>query len=463
MAENLTEEQRKALETDAAKTLLNRMKSHLEAFEGFKTEFDKLKAANEELGKLDVANVVKRVEELYAGQEAMRRSIRTARGGIFVPGLEDTKEEFSLVKTMAAVKMHNWDHAGYEKEVIEAAKKVLDRKTKGTGHIAGNDGQGAFFIPDQVIADVIMPMYAASVLIALDANGTTRVSVMSGLIGQRVTIPKFIGGTVAYWMGEQDKYVESAAKGGNLSMMAKKMGVLIRITDEMQRFGAYGFESLLRADMIRALAALLDYTIMYGTGTDNMPRGIVNASNIKLYSAETHSDTLPSGSWTGAELGYDDLMNMQGLVEDANFPITNWAWISSPRYFRRLRQAKEQNFSGQSSNFGYLVDGPMMTEDRLRGLIGDYAKLTTTPTTNTAGQSAGKTPVDANDKKYTDVVGANMNDIVLGRWGGLEIVDDRGLGKGFPNDETYVKVRSYADVGFRNPESIVLAPDVKVR
>ncbi len=430
-----------------------------------KADLERMLLMEEKFKGMDVAKTLDLMEQIRSGQDQIRNMIRTHKGGIYVPGLGDnTKEKFSLQRAFVAVATKDWSGAQYEERVMKEAREAVK---KGPGSIVGVDTQGGFFVPDQVIPDVIQAIYAQSQLLSVDGTGTTRVSVLDGLSGIPVTIPKFLGGMVAYWIGEQDRYVESAVKVGNVSMRPRKLGVLTRITDEMKRFSSWGFESLMRYDMVRSAAALIDYTILYGTGSDNMPRGIaalaLSDAQAQRYSCETHSDSF-NATLAGGECGYDDLMNMQGLVEDINIPISpSWAFISHPKFFRRRRQDKIQYFSGQTSNFGYLVDGPMMTPERLKGLIGDYGWLAAMPTRNYAGQSVGKTATTPSDLTYGDVFGANWNDVIFGRWGGIEILEDNGLGKGFATDETYVKMRTYADVGYRREQSIVHCPDAKMR
>lgn len=449
-----------AAEKAAAEALVKSVEDATTGVKSLQEDVKSLKKLSDDFKDVDVKKVLELIEQLKTGQDNVVRAIRQSKHGLYVPGLGDNKEEYSITRVMNAIVNKNWELAPYEKKVNDEARKAA--VAKGSGSIVGVDSQGGFFVPDQVIPDLIAGIYAQSVLISLDGEGRTRVSILDGLTGMPVHIPKFIGGMIAYWIGEQDKYVQSAAKVGNVQLSPRKMGVLTRITEEMMRFSSPGFESLLQRDMMKAAAQLLDYTIIYGSGTANAPRGVFAHSQTKNYYAETHSETAPSGSAVGGELGFDDLDNMRGVVEDANIPVSSsWAWIAHSRFFRRMRQTKVLNYSGQTTGQPYLLNGPLLTDQQLSSVIGDFGKLTTMPTTNTAGQTIGLTPNDANDKKYGDVVGANWDDVIVGRWGGIEILEDTSLG--FITDEKYVKLRLFADVGYRRPESIVKVSDAKMR
>lgn len=468
MAATLTPEQKAAAERDAANELVKKLNAALEENgqlrDGLKTvteEVNRLKALDERFKDLDPKKVGEQYNEIKSGLEHIQNTMRLSKGGIYVPGLGEEKQKFSIARAAVAIASKSWGQASFEERVFKEAREAM---TKGVGHIVGVDSQGGFFVPDQVIPEVIAAIYHQSIMISLDGTGTTRVSVLNGLTGIPVTIPKFIGGMIAYWIGEQDKFVESAVRVGNVSMRPRKLGVLTRITDEMRRFSSYGFETLMRADMVRAAAALIDWTVFFGTGTDNMPRGIIAQEGVKRYWAETHSDVAPAGNAAGGVLTYDDLDNMKGVVEDQNIPVQpSWSWISNPRFFRRLRQAKVSYFSGQTTNQGYLLGGPMLDDARLSSVIGPWASSTAIPSNNAAGQDFGDTPADGTDKKYGMVAGGNWNDVLFGRWGGLELMEDQGLGKGFSTDETFIKARMYGDLGYRAPQTIVIADDVKMR
>lgn len=464
-----TEERaREQAERTAAKETLKKMEETIADNGRLKTslitleeEVKRLKHLDDAFRDVDVKNVLKIIEQMRSGQEQIRNLIRTSKGGIYVPGLGENKEQFSLQRAAVAVASKNWSGASYEERVF---KETRDAMSKGAGHIVGVDSQGGFFVPDQIIPDVIQAIYAKSVFISLDGSGTTRVSVINGLTGIPATIPKFMGGMIAYWIGEQDKYIESAVRVGNISMRPRKLGVLTRITDEMRRFSSYGFETLMRNDMTKAAAALLDYTIPYGTGTDNMPMGVFRAADVQRYYAETHSTTPPSGTANGGELTFDDLMNMQGVVEDTNIPLdSSWAWVFNPRYSRRRRQDKLSFYGSQTTGQGYLLGGPMMSNANLQSVIGPFATSTMMPSANTAGQSFGLVPTSGTNRVFGDVIGANWSDVLVGRWGGIEIAEDLGIGKGFTTDETFIKMRMYIDVAFRNAVSVVAAADAQTR
>jgi len=454
----MTKEQRVAV-------LLEKLEGYLGENGEFKNHKEMLTALQADIAvlkKLDTAKVLEELDKFKAGQEVMIRQIRNSKKGLYVSGIED--QPFSVLKAMVAVRTNDWSEAGHEQEMMKSWREKA-------GQNVGNSTAGSYFIADQVIPEVITALYTRSVFVALNGeSGETRVSVLEGLVGGNVKIPKFNGGLIAYWIGEEDEYAESQTGVGDVTMNPKKMGILVRITDSMKKFQSFGFETLLRKDLERAAAKKLDWTVLYGNGGDNAPRGILNSKNLQVYSAQSGTvvglDTLATAQadWAGAELNFDGLENMGLALEEQDVELDeSFAIISAKRYFNRLKQLKIENYSGQTSGQPYLLGIPMLSEQKLKELIGyDIGKSNQVLTSQLPGESVGA-PTTSTTEKFGDVVAGNMREIVVGRWAGVEIEDDSGKGKGFTSDATYMKLRLYADIGMRQDKAVIACPDARVR
>tara|TARA_Y100001938_G_scaffold150529_1_gene241890 strand:+ start:207 stop:1658 length:1452 start_codon:yes stop_codon:yes gene_type:complete len=471
-------------EREVARQLLENMenlsKSNAELAETVESMGSTIKASG--IDNVNVNNVVEEFNELRNNVEAMKEAQKQSPG--YIDGLDESEGQFSLIKAMTAIRTNNWEKAGFERSVFEAART----KAQATNV----DSAGGYFVPDQVIPDVISAIYANSVVVNQGGDGETRASVLDGLSGGTVKIPKFQGGTVAYWIGEEDTYAESQTKVGDVTMTPKKLGVLVRLTDEMRRLGGYGFESLLRNDMVRAAAKKIDYACLYGTGMGSSPRGImgavtqqahvdfasdgdINAMESPLVFKATADDGGPLGLWTGAEvdnaadteIDFDALMEMVGLLEDNDImPDASAALISSPRFMRRLK--KQRAGAGGDDGAGpYLGGAPFLSDEALRSIIGDFGVSSQVRSNQTAGASLDQvldpagTPTASADTDCGDVFYGNWGEMVFGRWGGIEIEDDAGRGSGFTSDHLYLKMRLYCDVGLRHPQSFVVCTEAK--
>lgn len=464
-------------EKEVARRLLANVENLGKNYEGLVAEVNKIQGDLKRFdgfdpATIDIKSAIAEFEKTKAVVEQMKADRRRASSGSRIPGLSAEAKNFSMIRAMTAIKSGDWTRAGFEREVFDAAR------TK--AQAMGLDSAGGYFIPDEVIEDVIAAIYTQSALINLSGDGTTRVSVLDGLTGGTVKVPKFLGGVVAYWIGESDEYAESQTKVGDMMMNPKKLGVLVRMTQEMRTYASYGFESLLRTDMIRAAAKVLDRSILYGSGTAHAPRGVVNAVNaanlakgdLKASPSVQVYDANGKTAWNGAAittnesyddaaLDFDGMDNMMALLEDNDVVADNSAaFLAHPKFFRSVKALKVDNYTGQNTNKPYLLGAPRLPDSRLADIIGGFAKSTQIATNNKAGQSVGWT--GSSTTGHTDVFYGNWNEVVLGRWGGIEIEDDGGRGKGFTSDQTYMKMRLYVDVGFRHEQSIVVCPNAKL-
>lgn len=494
--------------------LLGELEPVLDKENGFKSVKERVDVVVNELKDLKESvnpeEVAEEFEKLKAQTETIKKAIKHSKKGVYIPGLEDYGDQFSLLNLSKAVKTGDFTEAGFEQEVmketgearikqLEALKnsdQLSDAAKKNVGQAVGDLARGGAFVPDQLIPDVIESIYTTSVFFAMDGDGQTRVSLIDGITGLSATMPEFKGGMVSYWMGEEDDYAMSQVKTGNMKIEMHKLGALGRMTEEMMRYGAMGFENLFRRDLVKAIVKNVDYTIPFGAGTDHQPRGIarwnsggheegevgtngeVYGKGIKVYHAGgaegekllTYAEAvaLSNGAgFSGGELNFDQLEEMRLLLEEDDIDIEgrSSATVSCPRYFRRLKTQKIDNFAGQASNRPFLVGIPHLPDSRLAELIGEFGKLNQMRSSATPGSGGAKTPVFAGanqDEKYSGVFMGDMSEMMVARGPGLEIMDDGGMTQ-FANDSTLVKARMYMGQGLRQPRAIVFAPDVRVR
>ena len=416
------------------------------------------KAVSDVLDGIDLKDILKRIDEIKAGQETLKDQIRKDRGGLYIPGIEDEGKDFNLCKAIAGAAT-NW---AMHKDTKE--HEVMVQATDVAKNVAGIDSEGGWFVPDQIIPDVIEALYEDSVFLSLDATtGRTRVSLITGLTGAKIRIPKFESGMIAYWIGEKVPYTASEPSTAVVTMDPKKLGLLTTMTDEMATRASFGFDSLLRNDFRRVAAAEIDRVIPYGTGTNFEPRGVINDPNISQFYFETNNTTAPSGTPQGKRVNWTSMNMMMLALENAKIRLNNSAaWISSPSYFRDIANLRVFNYNTQDVEGAepgpYLAGLPPLTMRALSDLLGDFAKTTMIPANRTVSNT---TP--GNATTYTDLFFGNWSECIVGRWGGVEILTDQGLaGQNWFSDLRSIKMRMYMDVAFRHVEAILYARDCRL-
>lgn len=415
-------------------------------------------------------------------QKLTAKAIRARKNAFYVSGMED--EDISLIKVAAGLIEGGGRKAGFEKvkagkefELLHQVQKKyfdayahIDPDIHRKAQMAGNDELGGAFIPDQLVADPIGAIYTASAFISLGSKGETRVTVIDGLSGGETSYPKFDGGTASQWIGETQTGTETGVKTGLRTLKPHKCGTYLLITQDMIRSGGFGFEGMVRADLAESVAKLVDRTVPYGKGGDHQPRGILFTDGIKVFRAEDGADFADKAAavadtviadWSGGVLDFRRLDKMRLVLRRDEVTIdSSAAFISCPDYFHLLRNAGIAYYSGQTGEKGYLLGSPFITNEQLRAAVGDWGDTSQIPFQNTPGKSIAATTTST-VAKFTDVFYGNWSSVVVGRWGGFEIVSDQGLGTGFRAEVITLRVRQRLDIMVRQPRELIFCPDAR--
>lgn len=82
----------------------------------------------------------------------------------------------------------------------------------------------------------------------------------------RISYPKQVGGSTAYWVGEAAAITESDAATSNLYLEAKTLAVLTRLSAQLQRFSDPQAEGIIRYDQAMQAGLKADSAMFTGTG-----------------------------------------------------------------------------------------------------------------------------------------------------------------------------------------------------
>ncbi|MCK5017951.1 MAG: phage major capsid protein [Candidatus Peribacteraceae bacterium] len=338
-----------------------------------------------------------------------------------VPGLEDEKDKFYFTKAISAIVTGDWSDAGFEKEVFQATKDL----SQGTGTAGG------YVVPTQYIAEIIELLRAKAVVVQAGAT------MLSGLTGSPVEIPRQTGGATAYWTAENAAITSSDQTLGQLSLTPKSCTALTKISNRLVRMSTPSVEAMVRNDITKVLANAIDLAALRGSGVSNEPLGIANTSGIKTVAIGTNG-----GLFTPVHVS-----QMEGELEDANALDGKLGFISHGKTKRILKQSRIPQFSGQTD--GEYVFLPM-SDAKLKDLLG-YGWLTTSqiPTNLTKGSSTA----------VSEVYFANWVELLIGQWGGLEIMASKETSDAFAKNQTWVRIIQEVDIGVRHAESFCLVND----
>lgn len=359
---------------------------------------------------------------------------RSRRAGLPLPSGD--QKAFSIGKVIAAQVLARegvkdpWARVGgeFEKSVVEqATTKALDTGTAGSG--------GGYVVPQEYVADVIEMLYAQATVIRAGAT------VLSGLKGSPVRIPKQLGSGTVYWVGQNATITAADASFGEVQMTPKTMAMRTQFSNLLNLASNPAAEQLIRADFARTAALELDRVALRGSGSSNQPLGVKGVSGISTYAIGTN----------GGPLALDDLYSLQGLLEDANVIGEKVALITNPKALRKLKKQRIAQYSGDTGGT-YALMPTILTDESLSKALGVQCLTTTQlPVNLTKGSSSD----------CTEVYYANWSDLLIGLWGDVEILATNIGGNAWAQNAVEVRFILNVDLAVRHPESFVLCADAR--
>jgi len=342
-----------------------------------------------------------------------------------LPGVDEGKEQFSFMRAINAIVTGDWQNAGFEKEVFENTRKR-------TAMSAGSDTAGGYIVPSEYVAEIIELLRAESIVMALGATSLT------GLVGVPVELPKQTGGATAYWVGENSAITESALTVGQITLTPKAVAALVKLSNRLLRLSNPSIETMIRNDIGTVLALEIDRASLRGSGANTEPIGIANTTGI---------NTVTIGTNGGAPT-FDYLSNMQYELQLDNAFRGKLGYAFHPATRKKLLQTKIAQYSGDTG--GEYIIQPMVSDAQLQSWMGFPYKMTTQiPITLTKG-----TATDC-----TEIYFGNWAELIVGSWGGLEIMASKETSDAFEKNQTWIRIIQEVDVAVRHAESFCLIND----
>lgn len=226
-------------------------------------------------------------------------------------------------------------------------------------------------------------------------------TVLSNLVGN-ISIPRYSKSN-CQWKGESVKAEDGKGAFDEITLSPKRLTSYIKISNQFLMQDSNSADELLRRDLIAALSEKLESTVFGNVkGSANQPEGL-------FYNVT--ADT--------AALKYDDIIDAEAVLEEANVP--NYVYVLSPSAKAVLRKTKKDAGSGRF----------VMEDSEIEGR---------------------KAYVSSNVQSKGLLI-ADMSDLVVGLWGGISLTIDPYTYA----DEDCVRIvaNMYVDVKPRRDESFV--------
>jgi HK97 family phage major capsid protein len=361
---------------------------------------------------------------------------------------EREKRQFSLcrlINHMMEPNSKTTAEAGFELEVCRAAAdlqaKTLSKSARGflipwevlgaANRAAETPGQtvGTFADGGALVGTNRLDAQFIDLIRNRSAFLNSGLTMLSGLEGN-VEIPKKLGSSTYYFVGENIDVTNSKLAFGLVNMIPRTIGVRVPVSRRAMLQSSPDIENLVRLDISESVALGMDYTIGYGTGNNGQPLGIINTAGIgsvtfaggtnKKFPASLGGDgssDLNCGDW-------GDYVDLETELAIDNLDAGSMRYVMNSV----VRGALKQTLRASSAGSDYI-----MTD---------------------AGQVNGYQVTVSNQMQTNDVLFGNFADCVVGMWSGLDLIVDPYTQSA--SGQSIITVHQDFDVAVRRPQSFAL-------
>lgn len=275
---------------------------------------------------------------------------------------------------------------------------------------AGTATDGAELVADNLLAGSFIDVLRNSSMVV--ASGAR---MLTDLVGD-VSIPRKTTGSTALWIAtEGGDATQSDPQFDQVQLSPKTAGVYSEVTRQLLKQSSLDVEALLRTDLAAGMALLIDLASLYGAGASGVPQGISTATGVNL-----------PAPFAGPVPTFAELVLMESAVAADNALL---------------------------GALGYMI------ETAMRGSLKTTEKFTSTGQTiwepgNTVN---GYRTAVTNQVTSGDVFYGNWADLLIGAWGGLDLLIDPYTNS--LSGTVRVVAHQSVDVAIRHPESFAFNND----
>ncbi len=257
-------------------------------------------------------------------------------------------------------------------------------------------------------------------------------TILGGLVGD-VAIPGQSGGATAYWVAESGAPAESQQTIKQVGLTPKTVGALTDISRKLILQSAIDVESFVATDLALVTALAIDLAAINGSGASNQPTGILNTTGI--------GDV--AGGTNGLAPIWAHMVNLWREVAIDNAAVGSLGFLTNSKVVAKLMTTDKGTDTGK-----FIIEnfpGP----NGMTALAGARCGVSNqVPSNLDKGTSTGV---------CSAVVFGNFADLVIGQWGGVDLLTDPYTGGGAGT--VRVRILQDVDIAVRHAESFVAMKD----
>lgn len=359
-------------------------------------------------------------------------AIHTGDNGDRRDDFERAKGEFSLANAIRDLSVPGGRLTGREAEVSQELARINGKPAKEGVYVplsvlsertqvVASPSLGGNLVGQELRdQNFIEPLRRRSAILQTGAT------VLSDLVGDAI-VPRQTNTVTGTWVAEDNASTPSDLTFDQIVMRPKTVSGQINWSRQMALQATPGIETLAKKDLSEQLGLALDLAAINGSGTGNMPRGILNQSGIGAVSLGAN----------GAAPTYDSLVELETTVANANADMGALSYLTNSRMKGRLKR---------TTRFGAGTDAPLWTDDNR---VNGYAGFVSNNVPNTLTKGSGT--------NLSAMIFGNWEELLIGMWGSLDLLVDPYTGA----DTGRVRIVAFmsADMAVRRAASFAAIVD----
>jgi len=261
----------------------------------------------------------------------------------------------------------------------------------------------------------------------------------------RLTLPRQTGASTAYWVGESSAITDSHPTTGDITLQAKKLGVLSKIPNELFRFAAVSVEQFIRDDIARVMSLKMDKTLLEDVGSSTTPKGLINYASIGTHTASTTGTD-------GDTFSPEDVAKLVAKVENVNAIFK--AFIMRPLLWAGIVNRRSDAITAGDGKGGFVfnvwreLQDSFSLERQMPGNLSGYPVFKSTQLANNRAKGSSTA--------LSYVLGGDFNDYLIALSGVMEFQMSNSGDTPLTNDQTWLRGILYCDAAPLREASFIL-------
>lgn len=318
-------------------------------------------------------------------------------------GMSDKEiRSYSLTRAIKAAMNGEWRGAELEKEASDATAKRIGVEPRGfyipsdwanrerRDLTVGTNADGGYLVGTDLAASSFIEMLRNRLILR-----QAGVTILGDLVGN-IAIPAQTGGATAYWVAESGAPTEGKQTVNQVTMTPHTVGAFTDFSRKLMQQSSIDVESFVRTDLAATLQLAIDFAGLHGDDSvdANQPDGLAATSGIGSV----------AGGTNGLAPTWAHIVALETAVAQNNADLGTLSYLTNAKVRGKLKQTEK------ASNTAQFIWNENNTMNGYRSLVSNQVRSNLTKGTSSGVCSA--------------IFYGNWADMVMGLWGGLDILVD---------------------------------------